>query len=52
MPYQNHPDGLYLLKQASEKSGIAIDHYGVADIGNVLEHPESDGSHPLIIHIG
>ena len=50
MPYKNYPDGLYLLKQASEKNGIAIDHYGVADVGNVLRHPESDGSQPLVIH--
>jgi hypothetical protein len=50
MPHQHFPDGLYLLKQASEKNGIAIDHYGVADVGNVLGHPESNGSHPLVIH--
>ena len=50
MPYQNYPDGLYLLKQPSEKNGIAIDHYGIIDIGNVLDHPQLDGSHPVVIH--
>ena len=50
MPFQNHPDGLYLLKQPSEKNGIAIEHYGVLDIGNVLGHSQLDGSHPVVIH--
>ncbi|WP_345990159.1 lecithin retinol acyltransferase family protein [Sulfurimonas sp. HSL1-2] len=50
MPYQSHQDGLYLAVQPSEKNGIPISHYGVIDIGNILEHPESDGSHPIVIH--
>ena len=50
MPYQNFPDGLYLLKQPSEKKGIAIEHYGIADVGNTLGHSQLDGSHPVVIH--
>ncbi len=50
MPFKNYSDGLYLLKQSSEKNGIAIEHYGVLDIGNVLGHSQHDGSHPVVIH--
>ena len=50
MPYQNLSDGLYLVSQESEKSGILIKHFGVLDVGNVLQHSEADGTHPLVIH--
>lgn len=50
MPYQNLEDGLYVLKQHSEKNGLAIDHHGLIDVGNVLGHPKVDGSHPVVIH--
>jgi hypothetical protein len=48
MPYQKHPDGLYLLKQKSAAKGV--DHYGILDIGNRIRHPQVDGRHPVVIH--
>ena len=50
MPYQNLEDGLYLVEQASNKNGIPVTHYGVLDVGNILQHPEIDGTHPVVIH--
>ena len=50
MPYQNIEDGLYVIKQKAVKNGIAIDHYGLLDIGNILEHENIDGKHPIVIH--
>ncbi len=50
MPYRNLSDGLYLVSQDSEKDGVAIKHYGVLDVGNVLQHAESDGTHPIVVH--
>ena len=48
MPYQGHPDGLYLLVQRSEEKGV--DHYGILDIGNRIGGPHVDGRHPVVIH--
>ncbi len=48
MPYQNLEDGLYLLKQPSQKGGI--EHYGVLDIGNVLRFPGVSTIRPIVIH--
>ena len=48
MPYQQYPDGLYLLKQKSEAKGV--EHYGILDIGNRINHPQVDGRHPVVIH--
>jgi hypothetical protein len=48
MPYQNLPDGLFLLKRPSPDKGV--EHYGVLDVGNRLGFPEADGSHPVVIH--
>ena len=48
MPNQQYPDGLYLLKQKSEAKGV--DHYGILDIGNRINHPRVDGRHPVVIH--
>lgn len=48
MPYQGYPDGLYLLVKRSESKGV--DHYGILDIGNRIEHPHVDGRHPTVIH--
>lgn len=50
MPYQNSDDGLYILRQDSEKNGMSTHDYGLIDVGNLLEHSKSDGSHPIIIH--
>ncbi len=50
MPYQNLSDGLYLVTQDSDKDGVAITHFGVLDVGNVLQHAAADGSHPIVIH--
>lgn len=48
MPYQGLREGLYLIKQKSERKGM--DHYGILDIGNYLNHPQADGSHPIVVH--
>ena len=48
MPYQQYPDGLYLLKQKPEAKGV--DHYGILDVGNRMGHPQVDGRHPVVIH--
>lgn len=48
MPYQQYSDGLYLLKQKSEAKGV--DHYGILDVGNRINHPQIDGSNPVVIH--
>jgi hypothetical protein len=48
MPYQGYPDGLYLVKQKSVEKGV--DHYGILDIGNRIQHPQVDGINPVVIH--
>jgi hypothetical protein len=49
MPYLQHQDGLYLLKQKSLEKGV--DHYGIMDVGNRLRHPQVNGLHPpTVIH--
>lgn len=49
MPYQNYSDGLYLLIQKSVEKGV--DHYGIMDIGNVLEITQAEGApQPVVIH--
>ncbi len=48
MPYRNISDGLYLVKQKSSEKGV--DHYGVLDIGNRLNHPQANGINPVIVH--
>lgn len=48
MPYQDIPDGLYLMKQTSERKGV--DHYGILDIGNRLNQAQVNGQHPVVIH--
>lgn len=50
MPYQNLEDGLYIIEQPAEKNGIRITHFGILDVGNVLRHPNIDGSHPIVVH--
>lgn len=50
MPYQNLNDGLYLVSQPTEKNGVRIDHFGILDVGNILQHPEVSGEHPIVIH--
>jgi len=49
MPYQNYPDGLYLLIQKSVKKGV--DHYGIMDVGNILKIAQVAGiPQPVVIH--
>lgn len=48
MPYLQYADGLYLLKQKSEAKGV--EHYGILDIGNRINHPQINGTHPVVIH--
>ena len=51
MPYYQYSDGLYLVKQKSKgKVKGIIDHYGIVDIGNQLNHPKVDGQQPIVIH--
>lgn len=48
MSYQGHEDGLYLVKQPSQKLGV--DHYGIVDIGNRMRLSGCDRSHPVVVH--
>ncbi|MHB8388665.1 MAG: hypothetical protein ACYDBH_03665 [Acidobacteriaceae bacterium] len=48
MSYQHLADGLYLVKIRS--GGKGVDHYGILDVGNRLEHPQADGIHPILVH--
>lgn len=50
MPYQEFQDGLYLAKQKSHIKPDLIDHYGVIDIGNILNHPQGNPDMPMVIH--
>ncbi len=48
MPYRDISDGLYLVKQKSSEK--VVDHYGILDIGNRLNHPQGNGINPVIVH--
>ncbi len=48
MPYQGYSDGFYLMKQNSSEK--IVNHYGILDIGNRLQHPNVDGINPVVIH--
>lgn len=50
MPYQDLPDGIYLVKQKSSIKPNLIDHYGVIDVGNILKHPQGNPNMPIVIH--
>lgn len=50
MPYQGFEDGLYLAKQKSQIKPELINHYGVIDIGNILNHPQARPDMPMVIH--
>lgn len=50
MPYQGVEEGLYLVKQRAEKSGISIEHYALIDIGNVLGLDARAIFRPIVIH--
>lgn len=51
MPYNNIDDGLYLAKQAGAVvKGYPVTHYGIIDIGNVLECPQIDKITPTVVH--
>ncbi len=48
MPYQNYPDGLYLIKRKSlEKS---VDHYAIWIVGRRLNAFKVDGRFPVLFH--
>lgn len=48
MPYQGYQDGLYLVKQKSERKGV--DHFGILDIGNRRGDPNFWDGRPAVIH--
>ena len=48
MPYGDIDDGLYLMVSKSMDGKII--HYGILDVGNVLQYPNSNGSHPIVYH--
>jgi len=50
MSYQGFPDGLYLAKQKSRVKPELIEHYGVIDVGNILNHPQGNLNMPIVIH--
>jgi hypothetical protein len=52
MPYNNIADGLYLAQQPGIKAkGIPVTHFGIIDIGNVLENPNVNSRKgPTVIH--
>lgn len=50
MPYQDFPDGLYLAQQKSNIKPYFFDHYGVIDVGNILNHPQGNPNMPIVIH--
>ncbi|PIX17870.1 hypothetical protein CO110_00130 [Candidatus Desantisbacteria bacterium CG_4_9_14_3_um_filter_40_11] len=42
---------LYLSSyQKSKTKPNLIDHYGILDIGNILNHPQGNGEMPIVIH--
>lgn len=49
MPFQGCEDGLYIAKQKSQNK-LGIEHYGILDIGNRLNHPNADGINPTVVH--
>lgn len=49
MPFQGFSDGLYLVKQKLNKKPF-VDHYGIVDIGNILNHPQGNPDMPIVIH--
>lgn len=50
MPFKKFTDGLYLAKQKSRIKPNLIDHYGIIDIGNILNHPQGNKKIPIVIH--
>ena len=48
MPYQNLENGLYLVVQKSRAKGV--DHYGILDVGNRIQHPSVRSQQPTVIH--
>lgn len=49
MPYQGLRNGLYLLKQKSIEKGV--EHYGILDIGNLLQLKEArQALQPVVVH--
>lgn len=48
MPYQQLNDGLYLVRQKSAEKGV--DHYGILDVGNRINHPQVIPIQPVVIH--
>lgn len=50
MPYKGLPNGLYLAKQKSRIKPDLIEHYGIIDIVNILNHPQGNSKMPIVIH--
>lgn len=48
MPYQNYPNGLYLLRRPAATK--PLDHYAVLDVGNRLGFINADGRQPVVVH--
>jgi len=48
MRNQYFPNGIYLAKKASKKFGNLIDHYGVVEVGNVLNIVQFDEKYPIV----
>ncbi len=51
MPYNNIDNGLYLAKQPGAiVKGYPVTHFGIIDIGNVLESPQVEKDSPTVVH--
>jgi hypothetical protein len=48
MSYQDLADGLYLVVQKSQAKGV--EHYGILDVGNRIQHPQVHSQQPTVIH--
>ena len=48
MPYQDYPDGMYLVKKRSPEK--TVDHYAILIIGRRLKQFRIDGRHPVLFH--
>jgi hypothetical protein len=49
MPYSIRIAGLYLMVQKTQMKGVLVDHYGILDVGNTMNLPNT-GWQPLVIH--
>ncbi len=49
MPHNIRKAGLYLLMQKTQMKGVLVDHYGILDVGNRMNLPNTDGKR-IVIH--